>query len=299
MLRIGLLTRLVLMIALLVTLLGAWGTVAVRAAAPFPITETFRGASADPNWVLGGGAILTAASGIDPADDGWLRLTPASGNKSGYAYYNVAFPSDRGVAVTFDYASWGGSGADGLTFFLFDGATPTFRVGGYGGSLGYAQRSGVLGLSRGYLGVGIDEFGNYSNPTEGRVGGPGLRKDAVAIRGPGDGSTGYAYLVGTQSLPQSIDAPGMPNRPNQGSAHYRRVELNLEPIGGAYRVSLRMQFGANQPLTEIIPPTVMSVAPPATPRWALPPRPAGAPIITKSAPSPSPRRIRRGPLAGR
>ena len=101
---------------------------------PFPLTESFQGASA-PNWVMGGKARLTSGN-ADPAGSGWLRLTDNTTSQAGYAYYNRPIPTGRGLVITFDYAAWGGNGADGLTFYLFDGATPVFNVGASGGSLG-------------------------------------------------------------------------------------------------------------------------------------------------------------------
>jgi len=152
-----------------------------------PILETFTSSTA-PDWVMGGtpGAYLTA--GIDdPAEDGWLRLTGITSNEAGYAYYNKSFPSDQGILVIFDYVSWGGSGADGLGFFLFDGETDPFRIGDAGGSLGYANgcddTGPTYGLSNGYVGIGIDEWGNFADPTDRcHHGGPGITPDSVTIR---------------------------------------------------------------------------------------------------------------------
>ncbi len=59
---------------------------------------------------------------------------------------------------------------------LWDGqATPI--AGGWGGSLGYAQHTafGSVGMNGGYTAFGFDTYGNFSNPIEGRVGGPGFR----------------------------------------------------------------------------------------------------------------------------
>src|SRR5690606_17588280 len=105
------------------------------------------------------------------------------------------------------------SGADGITFFLFDAtASGSFITGGFGGSLGYAQRAdqGLPGLSKGYLGIALDEFGNFSNSLQGRVGGPGRQSGSVTLRGDGDGAgsiqpgtsvpnSNYEYLISIQA----------------------------------------------------------------------------------------------------
>ena len=78
----------------------------------------------------------------------------------------------------------------------------------------------------GYLGIGIDEFGNYSNPTEGRIGGVGSLPNAIAVRGPGQGLTGYNYLGGTGNLgANSIAFPSSTSRPT--GANSRSVEMIL------------------------------------------------------------------------
>lgn len=166
----------------------------------FSFVEDFKGTTA-PGWNFGnesGGYTpqLTAGAGIDPVGDGWLRMSTPGNNQSTYAYLDNIIPSlNNTVTVSFDYTVWGGTGADGLTVFLYDAAA-TFSPGAFGGSLGYANKTAIDGLAGGFVGVGLDTYGNYSNPTEGRNGGVGFIPDAVAVRGPGSGLTGYDYVDG-------------------------------------------------------------------------------------------------------
>jgi fibronectin-binding autotransporter adhesin len=194
------------------------------------LSGSFSGSTFDPGWTVGGtgyAPVLTASAGggnIDTAGNGWLRLTSAAGNQATYAYNANAFVSkDATIAAAFSYVSYGGTGADGITFFLADASKP-FAVGAYGGSLGYAQKTAaggatdIAGMNGGYIGLGIDEFGNYANNSEGRIGGfdtnpATATPDAVSVRGPGQGLTGYNYLGGTGIQPTSLDTPGSATRP--------------------------------------------------------------------------------------
>ena len=277
-----------------VLLLGSlWPPAPAQAAFSFPLTETFKG-STTTDWTLGGTAVLTGGTVVphpDPANNGWLRLTtsvnPNGVYQAGYAYYNPPIPTGRGLVITFDYGVWGGTGADGLSFFLFDGATTTFNVGASGGSLGYAQSSGVNGLSNGYLGLGLDEFGNYSNPNQSRIGGPGLVPEAVAIRGPGSGMANYVYLTGTTkltiapwSLPK-LDCPqnytgftnigvtngvcGSDGVTRPGSAtYYRQVQIIVTPVGAAYQVTVAMKFGTSDTFRTLLGPFTIPTSAPGT-----------------------------------
>ena len=141
----------------------------------------------------------------DPVGHGALRLTDTLGNEVGGVISNFTFPSALGIAISFTSATYGGNGfssfdgnsftyggpgADGMTFFLQDGtqAAPT-QLGSWGGSLGYTCNNyhGLNeGLAYGYLGVGIDEYGNFSSQAESTATGYGQTPNSVVVRGAGN-----------------------------------------------------------------------------------------------------------------
>ncbi len=124
-----------------------------------------------------------------------LRFTEAKRDQSTASTYQRLFPAkDNLVEIEFDHYAYGGDGADGIAIVLSD-ATVTPAPGAFGGPLGYGFKSGEPGFAGGWLGIGIDEYGNYSN--EGGSGSkPGRRRQSVALRGSGSGETGYQYLAG-------------------------------------------------------------------------------------------------------
>ncbi len=193
-------------------------------------------------------AVLTAATGakptggiaglttpIDTAGNGALRLTSAATNQSAFVLFNEAFASNKGVNITFDLFAYGGTTfegepGDGLSFFLTDGATSgVISPGAFGGSLGYASNvNNGAGLTSAYLGVGFDEFGNFSDPADSAPGGPGRVIDSIAVRGNAAGN--YTYLTGTTTLPGGIDTPSVTTAANRAQAR-RTVEIDLNGAG--------------------------------------------------------------------
>jgi hypothetical protein len=178
-----------------------------------------------PKLRLNHGASLTAASGgPDPEGSGWLRLTRDAVWQSSFVHYTgqeenwKGIPTKWGLVFEFDFVIWRAGSShpgDGFALVIFD-ANVEPSPGAYGGSLGYAQRSvndeaPVPGLAGGVVGIGFDAFGWFSRANEGRVLGPGERKDSVAIRGSvgrdSEGNenrhAGYAWQAGT--------AAGLPN----------------------------------------------------------------------------------------
>lgn len=209
----------------------------------FPYCETFQTPGTQAKTIFGGDARLT---------EGVLRLTSNQNDQRGFVYIDVPFPSTYGLKVEFEFFIYGGIGlfqADGLSMFLFDGDSPSFSPGGFGGSLGYAQRGNEPGLSRAYLGVGFDVFGNFGNTTEGRIGGfssldqNGRAPNSIVLRGPGTGFTGYPFVVGRKTMEAGTDKdgfnPGAQFPISSGGSGTTRVTDPMKP--GYRRVNLELQ----------------------------------------------------------
>jgi hypothetical protein len=234
----------------------------------FYFNDSFTGAGVvNPNWIASssataGQAVLTAradatkptggiaglGTNTDAVGSGALRLTSAANDQAAFVLYNQKFDATKGVNITFDLFAYGGvpfetgeQPGDGISFFLVDGDTTTaITPGGFGGSLGYATKSvaqnGTVsdaGLTNAYLGVGFDEFGNFSDSADigtasgGAAGGRTI--DSIAVRGSGNGLTGYNYLGGSGSLTAQggIDTPGATTR----TAARRTVEIDVDALG--------------------------------------------------------------------
>lgn len=233
--------------------------------AQLPYNQAFKNSTA-PEVVMSGSASLTAATGIDPEGDGYLRLTDNATNLVGYAIAKNVFPSLYGLTTTFEFYTYksnanGFNQADGISFFLFDATVNAFRPGGLGGSLGYAQYYSKPGMTKGYLGIGIDEYGNFSNPTEGRNGGIGRKAGSVVVRGPGDGNktTDYLYVssVQTDQAPYNIPISKFTQRyPDYTSPNYRRIKIILTPgsslgIDKGFTITVTMYKGGTPTGTEV------------------------------------------------
>ncbi|WP_197021565.1 hypothetical protein [Cellulomonas sp. HZM] len=264
-------------VLVLVTALAAvvGASTSASAAGTSLLTESFSGATvADPAFLALNSACLTRSTttatgtalgkcattnGPVPTsgDNGWLRLTDATTNVKGGVVYNRAIPAAAGLVVQFQQAQYGGSvynpgsnpaPGDGIGFFLTDGAYSLTSAGSYGGALGYAQRNdGTDGVVGGYLGVGLDVYGNYANDEEGRGTGcsaasAGTRTpNAITLRGPGRQSgtawsQGYCRVGTTTQLssaynvqPSFWNASTVKPTPATEATFVRDVRVTIQP----------------------------------------------------------------------
>ncbi|WP_327709150.1 hypothetical protein OG912_10670 [Streptomyces sp. NBC_00464] len=271
------------------------------------LDETFTGTSvSDPGFVPLDNACLTGASAEPPADEsqvgpcddpatqttppvptpggtpGWLQLTDHANYRVGGMLYNRPLPGNGGLDVTFEQYQYGtnDSGADGIGFFLVDGSVDLTEAGADGGSLGYAQRNLDPGVDGGYLGVGLDAYGNFANDAELRGNGcPDSQRSPVTselpvtntltLRGPGQGDDGYCYLDSTiapddtqasgfvSTLPGSLRYQGTDPLPAKRTVHITvspdtrptvAVEIDFDD-GAGFQPVLSTQMTADAPPT--------------------------------------------------
>ncbi|WP_316803142.1 gliding motility-associated C-terminal domain-containing protein [Pedobacter nototheniae] len=253
--------------------------------AQFTLSENFKGSTA-PSIKLGNDAGLTSG-GADPVNQGWLRLTTDAGDQRGYAFIDKSFPSTLGVLVDFEYKTYhnASEGADGIVVFLFDGSLSQsdFQLGGTGAGLGYAPRGnqGLAGLKAGYLGIGLDEFGNFSSnfaggdytentPSTGLT--LGRYPNSITLRGR---ESDKYRLLAKKTLPiednntVQYTIGGTTTRPGDG-LFYRRVQIEVKPnASGRYDIVVRWATTPGGAFTQLFTYSLVdqggvSYAPPAT-----------------------------------
>jgi len=280
-------------------LVGA-GATSASAAAPAQTTfvqEGFTGATAGSGYILptttssGGnvacltapptsgtntGSIPTCAGTTDAVDSGALRLTSNVNNQSGGVGAKQSVPITKGIDAVFNSYQYNGTSADGIVFYLaatdpYNPAVPA-KIGYLGGSLGYSASTAnnAQGLSHAYLGIGLDRFGNFANR---QFGGTGCNADAgtngtlfanaVTVRGPGDGSTGYCVQSRT-AVNGSLNKTGVTDRAQAkvpveivinptSSALTAQQNTSVSVPAGQYAVVFTSIGGTQQIVTGVLP----------------------------------------------
>jgi large repetitive protein len=187
--------------------------------------------------------LASCPSPSDAQGSGTLRLTPDTGGKVGGIFASTSVPTSQGLDATFNTFQYGTAtpaGADGIAFVLgatnpASPSTPT-AIGPTGGALGYSSTSATSpaqsGLPYGYMGIGLDAYGNFSNK---QYEGSGctnpsnistLMPGQVVIRGPGNGTVGYCPV---QSSATTSTSPSLTLTASTRSASQIPVEVVINP----------------------------------------------------------------------
>ncbi|WP_162616519.1 hypothetical protein [Xylanimonas allomyrinae] len=240
------------------------------------------------------------SQGTGGGGGGWLQLTDASGGnmnnngngagssaaRAGGVLFNQALPATAGLHARFEQAQYGGFvngtrdapegtfrswGADGISFILTDGNFTLTETGQTGGSLGYAQSGNGPGVAGGFLGLGLDAWGNYPRASGALGAGcaaagqnPGLSgsstlRDSVALRGPGwqdsngKWTQGYCLLAVNQLSSGSLREPWDPALGNSAdpadhdlfaAKAARKVDVEISPADpdGSAIITVQLQF---------------------------------------------------------
>ncbi|PMG77921.1 MSHA biogenesis protein MshQ [Shewanella sp. 10N.286.51.B7] len=210
-------------------------------------TDDFNRTSLGTDWV----AASSSGSFTPSIVSNKLRLTQAAGNQATSTTYQRLFPAaDNLIEIEFDHSAYDGNGADGIAM-VFSDASITPQPGAAGGPLGYGYKPGVDGFAGGWLGIGIDEYGNFS--AEGGDNNIGRRQQSVSIRGSGSGTSGYPYLRGTcnnGTTNTTGDCLTPPVDNNENDNHRYRIVIDSR-VSGQSLVSVSRDTGSG--FVEIVP----------------------------------------------
>ena len=177
----------------------------------------------------------TTTNGVT-TQTGALRFTngaPFGFNEGGAIISAAPFDTTNGVQITFKSVTYrgnsGGSvgdGADGISFFMVNG-TVAPSIGSEGGSLAYTcsnpgnlpayNANGTVvtgsgasghpiidGVTGAYIGLGIDEYGNFLNQGDNTASGWGAQGDRIGLRGAGTVSWTYLSTTYPAYYPPSL-----------------------------------------------------------------------------------------------
>lgn len=277
------------------------------------LSETFKNNTfAEPeNWETKGSACLTAATDSskckrtqdskdiqDTNGQGYLQLTDNSQTQSGAVLYTQPVISKNGLHVTFDYYMYHTTSvgdytnpADGISFFLTDGAATLNQTGAEGAGLGYATSDddGIgtnstrgQGIAQGVLGIGLDRFGNFSKQNASgstdrgayaRVtGGEDCGQwenpqgaNSVTVRGKGATDTsgkwtqGYCIVASqniSKKVPNGLDT-GTATK-SESDANGKTVDITIDPVTdeNATKQHLTVKIGTGTDAVTVIDTTI-------------------------------------------
>ena len=253
------------------------------------------------NEVLDGGYNGTASgyvsfgssTALDPVGEGALRFTNGCMNSRNHACYDDpgggghsengaiisadSFSTTQGLDITFKTVTYRGDsggngssgsahqndGADGMSFFLIDGSVQP-NIGSWGGSLAYTcsnTNRDYHGMIGAYIGLGIDEYGNFLNGSSNTLGvsnpqsmgdntasGGGQYANRIGLRGAG--SINWTSLNGAYGTdPGSSTLPYYP----------ASLATSCQVYGGSYDSAsgLCVQYGSYGQVTASNPTDAM------------------------------------------
>jgi hypothetical protein len=175
--------------------------------------------------------------GTDPAGAGWLRLTENVNLQAGTAVYNTPFSSTEGLEITFDYAAYGGSQADGIAFYLIDGSTASPTLGGIGSNLGYR------GVTNGYLGIGMQEWVSCAPPCSPIA----SQNQRLTVQGA---APSFPFLIPPIYL--SGTALGQISTTQSDRSDARTVRITISPASSALPPTVTVEINPNDGVTGFV-----------------------------------------------